>query len=55
MKTFFVRVTEKLERVVEVEANEVDEALEKVQDMYADADIVLDSEDFNEVEFNIAD
>ncbi len=44
-KTFKVEITETLQRVVEVSANSVDEAISKVHKAYCEEDIVLDSND----------
>lgn len=55
MKTYFVEVIETLSRKVEVEANDTSEAIEKVKNMYHDEEIVLDNEDYQDTEFEIAD
>lgn len=47
MKTFKVRVTETLNREVEVEAKDINDAENKVSEMYRNEEIVLDSEDFD--------
>ena len=51
---FSVEVKEVLARVVCVEADTEDDALEKVRLQYRATDIVLDSSDFVDVKFNIA-
>lgn len=51
MKKYRIEVEETLERVVEVEANSVDEAIDKVHEMYKNEEIVLDENDFMDVEF----
>ena len=49
-----VEIIETLRKVVEVSANSEEEAIEKVQNMYFAEEIVLDSDDFdNLVEFNL--
>ena len=50
-----VRIIETLSRVVEVEVEDGYEmdALNVVEDMYRDGGVVLDSEDFDYVEFEI--
>lgn len=46
MKQYKVKVTEVLQRVVTVEASNEEDAVNKVQDMYDDCEIVLDADDF---------
>ena len=46
METFKVEIQELLSRIVEVEANSIDEALDKVNQLYRNQEIVLDSNDF---------
>lgn len=45
---FNITITEILSRRVSVEAENYDEALEKVENMYDEQEIVLDSSDFIE-------
>ena len=52
MKTFYISVTETLKRIVEVHAEDSSEALQKVEDAYYNEEIVLDSEDFVDTDFN---
>lgn len=52
-KKFTVEVTETLQRQVEVEASDEKEALNKVMDMYADEEIVLDYVDFVGNDFQV--
>lgn len=52
MKTFYISVTETLNRIVEVHAEDSSEALQKVEDAYYNEEIVLDSEDFVDTDFN---
>lgn len=52
MKTFYVSVTETLNRIVEVRAEDKREAIQKVSDAYYDGQVVLDSEDYVDVDFN---
>lgn len=47
---FHIKVIEKLERVIEVEASNRYEAICKVEEMYNDEEIILDADDFKEVE-----
>ena len=51
MKTFYVSVTETLKRTVEVHATDVCDAIQKVSDAYHDEQIVLDSDDYVDVDF----
>ncbi|EGS9999800.1 protein DpnD [Clostridium perfringens] len=51
MKKFKVKIVETLEREVLVNANSEKEAMNIVQSLYENEDIVLDSNDFKEVEF----
>ena len=44
-------ITETLQRTIEVEAENEEEALRKVKEMYKNEEIVLDSSDFVGVEF----
>ena len=46
-----VNVEELLSRIVEVEAENKEEAKEKVREMYMNEDIVLDASDFQSVEY----
>ncbi len=48
-----VRIIETLSRIVEVEAEDDMDALNTVEDMYCDSQIVLDSEDFDFVDYVI--
>lgn len=50
-KTFYISITETLNRIVEVRAENQYEAIQKVSDAYYAGDIVLDSEDFVDTEF----
>ena len=55
MKEFEVTITETLEKTVVVEADSKDDALQMVEDMWKDADIVLDSDNFVGVEYQSND
>jgi len=46
MKQYNVKVTEILQRMVTVEASNEEDAVNKVQDMYDNCEIVLDADDF---------
>lgn len=52
MKTFYITITETLKRTVEVHAETADEALQKAEDAYYNGEIVLDSEDFVDTDFD---
>lgn len=51
---FSVKVKETLERIVKVEAQDANEAVAIVQDMYRDEEIVLDYSDFADVNIELA-
>jgi hypothetical protein len=51
METYKIEVKETLSRIIEIDANSFDEALEDVQKMYKNEEIILDNDDFVEVEF----
>ena len=53
MKKYEVTIYETLSRSVEIEAKDVDEAREKVRNMYIDEEIVLDSSDYVDTEFEV--
>ena len=52
MKTFYISVTETLNKTVEVRAEDKWEAIQKVTDAYHDEQIVLDSDDYVDVDFS---
>ena len=47
MKRYYVSVTETLNKVVSVDADSENEAVQKVRDAYNDSDIVLDYGNFS--------
>ena len=53
MKEFQVEVCETLIRIITVEAQSEEQALEFVKYDYNNAELVLDSDDFFDVEFNL--
>ena len=55
MKEFDVTITETLEKKITVEALSKGEAEQAVRDMWNDANIILDAEDFIDVSFNTDD
>jgi hypothetical protein len=48
-----VEIHETSSRLIEVEAKDKIEAIDKVQEAYSNGEYVLDHNDFQEVEFNI--
>jgi hypothetical protein len=48
---FKVTIVETLSRIVDVEASDENEAYKIVEDMYLSEEVVLDSEDFDDVDF----
>ncbi|MGB4439252.1 MAG: DpnD/PcfM family protein [Sedimentibacter sp.] len=55
MLTFKFEITETLQRVMTIEAENENEAYERVSDMYRNCEIILSSEDFFEYEINLID
>ena len=53
MKEFQVEVCETLIRIITVEAQSEEQALEFVRYDYNNAELVLDSDDFYDVDFNL--
>ena len=47
MKRYYVSVTEHLNKVVSVDAESENEAVQKVQDAYNNSDIILDADNFS--------
>lgn len=48
-----VRITETLRRAVTVDGESIDEAIDKVKQMYNNEEIVLDEEDYVDTDFDI--
>lgn len=46
MKTFKIEVQEFLSRIIEIEAENIDDAVLKAKEMYQREEIILDSEDY---------
>ena len=46
MKRYYVSVTETLNKIVSVDAESEEEAVEKTQNAYDNCDIILESDDF---------
>lgn len=53
MKEYAIEITETLSRIEYVEADNEDEALDAVREMYFNEEIVLDSYDYIDTDFNI--
>uniref|UniRef100_A0A6M3LQS0 DpnD/PcfM-like C-terminal domain-containing protein n=1 Tax=viral metagenome TaxID=1070528 RepID=A0A6M3LQS0_9ZZZZ len=53
MKEYRIRVTETLSRLVSVETECEDDAIDLVQEQYTNEEIVLDETDFDNVEFEV--
>jgi len=53
MKKFKVKVTETLEKVIEVEATNRDEAISLAENNYYDSDPVLNADNFTGVKFTV--
>ena len=55
MKKYCIEVLEVLSRIVEVEASDEEEAIEKVRQMYRRCEIVLDDSDYKVTEISVKD
>lgn len=53
MTKFRIEVTEVLSRIVETEAENENEAVEMVRQMYRNCDLVLDASDYIETEISV--
>lgn len=53
MKTYKVNIREVSERIVEVEAETEEDAVDKVEQLWQDSEIVIDYTDFVDVSFDI--
>lgn len=53
LETFEVLITEVSSRIVKIEAENSDEALNQVMDLYDNQEIILDYNDFDDAEFTI--
>lgn len=51
MKKYTIEITETLQKQVTVKANSREEAIQKVRKEYFDCDIILDSNDYIDTEF----
>ena len=55
MPKYNVQITETLQRIIEVEAEDEDMAIEQIEGSYQDCDIVLDAEDFKDVDYEVVE
>ena len=55
MKKYSIEVLEILSRIVEVEASDAKEAIEKVRQKYRKCEIVLDDSDYKVTEISVKD
>ncbi len=55
MKKYSIEVLEVLSRIVEVEASDEEDALERVRQMYRKCEIVLDDSDYKVTEISVKD
>ena len=53
MKKYRIEVTEVLSRIIEMDAENEDEAVEMVRQMYRNCDLVLDASDYVETEISV--
>lgn len=53
METFKIEIKETYAKIVEIQADSPEHAFDKIQQLYSDKDIVLDSENYVETEFSI--
>ena len=53
MTKYRIEVTEVLSRIVEMEAENEDDAVEMVRQMYRNCDLVLDASDYVETEISV--
>ena len=53
MRKYRIKVTEVLSRIVETEAENEDDAVEMVRQMYQNCDLVLDASDYVETEISV--
>ena len=53
MKKYIIEITETLQRQVEIEADNADDAYLLAKEMYRNEEIVLDSEDYIDTNFEL--
>lgn len=52
MKKFKIKITETLQKVIEVEAENLTEAVGTVEDMWYGSEVILTADDFIQVDFS---
>jgi len=52
---YFIEIKETLLKIIQVEADTAEDAIEKIRKLYASEQIVLDADDFLEVSIGIAE
>ena len=55
MKKFKIEITETLQKTIEVESNNKEEAVHKVMKMYKNEEVILNYNDFIDVDFKAYD
>lgn len=55
MTKYRIEIKEVLSQIIEMEADEENDAVEKVRQMYRNCEIVLDSSDYTETNISIKD
>ena len=53
MKTFSVEITETLQKIENIDANDYTEAVDKIIDLYKNENIILSSEDYITTDINL--
>lgn len=52
LKEYEIEIKETLQKIVKIEANSLDEAIDIVNEKYSNEEIILDENDFKDVEFS---
>ena len=52
---FKIQITETLQKIIEVEAKDEDAAYDEAEVLWGDGDVVLDSEDFKDVNYEVVE
>ena len=52
MNKYKVEITETLQKIIEVEADNKEDAMHKVMKMYKNSEVILDENDFIDLDFN---
>ncbi len=53
MKTFEIEIKETLSKIIEIEANSIDAAIEKATSLYNNEEIILSSDDYFDTEIGL--